>query len=541
VTPLAGGYVVTVRLVDAATGDGLASFRQTIDGPGELLPTLDKLSGDLRGKIGESLKRVRANPPLERVTTSSLDALRKYAEGMRAFDIEGDNAKAVGFFREAVAIDTAFGMAYRKLGVALGNAGMPRASRDSALEAAYRHRFRMTDVERLLTTGSYFSSGKHFDRRLSVEAYEALLRIDSLNFAAINNLAIHLIEWREFARAESMMRRAIEQGISRAALFVNLGDALVRHSKFAAADSMAALARERFPQNASVRALEVFILTGRRQFDSLEKRAAWFKANDPDASNRSSAAFVLRDVAYIRGRIADGLRLEQDAIAIDEARGSPPGTFTRALDSSWVYIRHLEQRARGLQGLDAALARRSLSSVPIGDRRYVDFAIVYSLGGRPDRARQILAGYDSEDSAYRRRNQPSYHMALGEIALAEGRPVDAIREFRLGDRAPDGPRDSCIGCTYYLLSRAFDAAGMRDSAIAAYTTYVTAPSPFTWPDEFGLARAHHRLGELYEAKGDVSRARRHYEMFVELWKNADPELQPKVAAVRARLAALQKR
>ena len=82
---------------------------------------------------------------------------------------------------------------------------------------------------------------------------------------------------------------------------------------------------------------------------------------------------------------------------------------------------------------------------------------------------------------------------------------------------------------------------MRDSAIASYTAYVTTPSPFTEQDEFFFARAHHRLGELHDAKGDLTRAKKHYEMFVELWKNADPELQPKVAAVRARLAALQKR
>ena len=182
-----------------------------------------------------------------------------------------------------------------------------------------------------------------------------------------------------------------------------------------------------------------------------------------------------------------------------------------------------------------------MSSVPLESRRYIVFAAWYALGGRPDRARRILAEYNSADTAYRRRNEPEYHRALGEIALAEGRPADAIREFRLGDRRPDGPRDSCVGCTYEQLARAFDAANMQDSAIAAYTRYVTIPSPFTWPDEYGLARAHRRLGELYEAKGDVNRAKRHYATFVELWKNADPELQPKVAAVRARLAALQKR
>jgi DNA-binding SARP family transcriptional activator len=55
-----------------------------------------------------------------------------------------------------------------------------------------------------------------------------------------------------------------------------------------------------------------------------------------------------------------------------------------------------------------------------------------------------------------------------------------------------------------------------------------------------LAPAHKRLGELYEAKGDTKRAAAHYASFVELWKNADPDLQPKVTEVRARLERLRR-
>ena len=47
-----------------------------------------------------------------------------------------------------------------------------------------------------------------------------------------------------------------------------------------------------------------------------------------------------------------------------------------------------------------------------------------------------------------------------------------------------------------------------------------------------------RLGELYEAQGDKQKAASYYTKFVELWKNADPELQPKVAEVRRALARL---
>ena len=127
----------------AGTGDELAAYHATIDGPKELIPVLDKLTRDLRGKIGESLKDVRAAPPLEQVTTSSLDALRKYADGARANDVEGDAHKAIPFLRDAVALDTTFAMAYRKLGVVLSNAGMPRDQVNEALTHAYRYRDRL--------------------------------------------------------------------------------------------------------------------------------------------------------------------------------------------------------------------------------------------------------------------------------------------------------------------------------------------------------------------------------------------------------------
>jgi hypothetical protein len=50
-----------------------------------------------------------------------------------------------------------------------------------------------------------------------------------------------------------------------------------------------------------------------------------------------------------------------------------------------------------------------------------------------------------------------------------------------------------------------------------------------------------RLGEMYEAKGDFDKTLTHYQAFVELWKDADPELQPRVRDVRGRIERLQRR
>jgi hypothetical protein len=140
VRQLGSGYLVAMRLVGAESGDELASFHETIDGPKELIPAVDKLTRELRGKIGESLKSVRANPGLEQVTTPSLDALKKYAAGVRTSDLESDYPKAVGLLTEAVALDTSFAMAYRKLGVALANDGRPREQSDAAFARAYQNR-----------------------------------------------------------------------------------------------------------------------------------------------------------------------------------------------------------------------------------------------------------------------------------------------------------------------------------------------------------------------------------------------------------------
>jgi tetratricopeptide (TPR) repeat protein len=87
---------------------------------------------------------------------------------------------------------------------------------------------------------------------------------------------------------------------------------------------------------------------------------------------------------------------------------------------------------------------------------------------------------------------------------------------------------------------AFDQANRPDSAIAQFRRYLDTP----YSDEVTaqadyVAYTSRRLGELYEAKGDRANAATYYQKFVDLWKNADPDLQPQVADVRKRLAHLR--
>jgi tetratricopeptide (TPR) repeat protein/tRNA A-37 threonylcarbamoyl transferase component Bud32/TolB-like protein len=540
---LGGGFLVALRLVAAESGDELASFHETIDGPKELIPAVDKLTRQLRGKMGESLKSVRANPALEQVTTPSLEALKQYAIGARTSDLESDYPKAIALLTEAVALDTTFAMAYRKLGVALANNGMPREQYDSAFERAYRYRDRLTDRERYLAIGSYEQQGPGRDRRKAVAAFEALLQRDSVDHIALNNLGLLLVSRREMARAESLFLRSIVSGRSGVQEHANLVFTQLSMGETAQAESSFARARKQYPGASEVATLDAPILYARGRVDSTSEALRKMRAGASDPGNRAWATQRLGDLELLRGRLAASERDASDARAQDSSRGAPEPPLGAAMDSAWVDMWFREQPARSIQLLDAALAHTPLRSLKTYDRPYLHAAQLYALAGRPERARGLLAQYaaDVKDSALIREQEPERHNALAEIALAERRPLDAVAEFKEGDRLPDGPADACTGCLPARLGRAYDQANMPDSTLAMYERYVSLPQflgPFPLLDAAVLAGIHKRLGELYEAKGDRNKALSHYLAFVALWKDADPELQPKVAEVKQRIAHL---
>jgi hypothetical protein len=96
-------------------------------------------------------------------------------------------------------------------------------------------------------------------------------------------------------------------------------------------------------------------------------------------------------------------------------------------------------------------------------------------------------------------------------------------------------------CTPFFVGQTFDRAGQADSARTYLTRYVEMTgSGRLLVDRYWLGPTLFRLGELYENAGDVRHATEYYGRFVDLWKNADPELQPRVTEARGRIARMNR-
>jgi tetratricopeptide (TPR) repeat protein len=540
VTPLGGGFIVTARIVAAETGNELASFQETANGPADLIGTVGKLSKDLRGKIGESLKSVQASPPLEAVTTSSLDALRKYAEGETALN-GADYPRAADALKQAVAIDSTFAMAWRKLAIVYADAGMSPALIDSAITRAYRNRDHLTDRERYATIGTYFDVGPGRDRAKAAQAYQQAIAAGEYS-ASAHNLGNALVSLRQYTRADSAYRLRIvhDPGVS-AITFQQLGLALLDAGKDREADSVARDGLRRFGPDYRMDGVRAAVFYNAGKMDSVSALIDRWR-NSPVAPARSAVRYAASSMAERNGQLHLAEREFADARAIDRARGADFPLVADSAIAAFFDAWFRGQGARAVRTMDAALAATPLSSLPLKARPYANVVTVYALAGRPDRARAIVAQMEAaaRDTNERVAMSADRHLALGWVALAENKPLDAVREFRASDSLPDGPANDCSACVAIPLGLAFDRANMPDSAIAEFERYLGMHYSDRYTiDGDMLAFTYKSLGELYEAKGNPGEAANYYAKFVDLWKNADPDLQPQVANVRQRLAHLK--
>ncbi len=526
-----GRYVLSARLVNAEDGRELLALRETASDESEIVPAVDELSARFRERVGESYGSLRASAPLEQVTTGSLDALRLYSQALEADDA-GDDDRAIALLEEAVERDTAFAMAWRKLGVLLSNRNVEGGRALEAEKRAFAHRDRLTTRERYLTEGTYYNDVER-DRGRAITAYENLLDLNPDDAWALNNLGVLAGAQGDHARALELYERSFAADPSS---LIALGNQSVMLKKLGRTEEARAVLEEALritPEAPDMvnRLAELEIGEG-----NFERAAALYDSVAVLGSGSGYWNWIAQEGAVLladtRGRIeeAEAERARASRFLVEEGWG---GTYLwRASWSAWTRLLGARDPESAALILDEALNRYPPETIPDGEAPLLNLAMISAALGRTEEAEAYLERYRTAEASFAGNGWDVTLERVARAQLAE-QAGDAAAAVELYDSLE---RSNCPECGPFYKGFLLEAKGDRAGAIAAWETYVAQG----WHirhilDAMGLGTVLESLGRLHDEEGDPEQAAIYYAQFVELWQDADPEFQPRVEAARARL------
>jgi tetratricopeptide (TPR) repeat protein len=539
VAPLGGRFVLSARLVDAASGRVIAPFRETVRDTTRLLDAIDRLGRSIRDKSGEPLSSIQADPPLQQVTTSSLEALRLYTQ---AYGVErrGEAIRATDLYREATEVDPEFAMAHRKLGVQLGNSFGSRTEQVEAYTRAYELRDNLPPVERFVADATYF----HLvvgDLDAAARGYENVLELDPTNEVALNNLGIVYSRSGKNADAERVYRLGIETDASNSN-YVNLAGTLFLQDKRHEVQETLAEWKERFPESYSAWMYPGWVAFAAGDYevaDSLFEVLVQQFPRNPLARFYGNAGHWI--IGSVQGRVREADVYGREFVRSSEAVGLDRWALNGEAMRALMIATYHQDTVRALAQLRDAMLEYPLHEMEPLDRSYLFMA----------RALADLGQTDMADSLYREFLVEVPEQYWGDLEDEDPREVAALLLAARGDveGAIDELRPLKLDCfslcrmrVRYSLAQLYERRGELESAAQEYEDYVTRTEiDRLREDGYRYPPALIRLAEINEQLGRLEQSAGWYERFAELWRNADPEFQPAVQAAANKAAELRAR
>ena len=541
INTLGSAYVISVNLIAAESGEELAAFRETAKVRADIIEAVDDLSKRLRARIGESLRSIAQSRPLPSVTTPSLPALELYARAVE-LNRRGERLAAVTLLEQAVALDTAFAGAYRALAVFYANLGNPGAARRHS-ELAYRFSDRLPPSERYGTRAIAFVRRGRYDS--AAYYYQLLLRSPTDSVVAINNLGDIYERTGRTEEALELYRRAVAAAPNAIAGWVNVASAARTLGQYELADSALHEMVERFapgPLHGTSEASNAYYAGDIARVEELA--TGWARAPVTYRDARAGGRHWLAALAGREGRARRAVALADSAAHLYMEDGSFLWAYSAILvlnHAAWaadpeLALPYLDELVDAFQSSEALQSAPRFRHQTLGM-----FASAYALAGEATVARSLLAQADSLAATGDFQWAGTCEHARAILALQEGKPQESLRHLELARTAEFGLVHDysrlVSGDAYAALGRWREAAAEFEAV--AGTRGVPFDDTRSHPPLQPVA--HERLGGVYLALGDTTAALTHLAKFVELWSEADPELQPRVEQAQATLQDLLSR
>ena len=382
---LGSEYVVGLKAVNCRSGDTLAQEQATAARKEQVLPTLGETATKLRRELGESLATVQKfDVPLTEATTSSLEALRAYTLGLKAWNTKGEG-ESLPYLKRALELDPKFASAYASLGTVYINLESFGLAVES-ISKAYELRERASERERFYIMGHYYHDVTgELEKALPV--YEQWMQEYPSDPTPRTNSGNIYLEFGEFEKGIDRHRGAQRVEPNGVLIYENIALTLIYLNRLDEAKATVEAAFAKNLDDLQLHALLQQIALVKRDRAGVELQTAW-AAGKPGIEEYLVAG--QSEAEAFDGRIAKSRALNRRAVELAIRNGSKEGA------AFFDVLAALREAEVGNSQEATKLAEAAMALAPTPDTETLA-ALVFARAGKESRAKAMLNHIDHDN------------------------------------------------------------------------------------------------------------------------------------------------
>jgi serine/threonine protein kinase/tetratricopeptide (TPR) repeat protein len=527
IASLGSHYAIGLKATNCKTGDSLGSAQAEADSREKVLTALGQATTTLRGKLGESLASIQKfDKPLEEATTSSLEALQAYSEGIRMQHEKGD-AASVPYYKHAVELDPNFARAYAALATRYLNLGQASLAITNSRKA-HELRDRVSEREKYYISARYYEDVTG-EVEKAIEQYELWIQNYPRDASPYVNIGAEYTSEAQYEKAAAQTREALRIDPNDVLTYTNMGQYYLNLNRLDEAKATFEQAAANHLDDPYLHLNMYYLAFLQGDGAAMQQQVSWAMGKPGTEDLLLSAQ---SDTEAYHGRLAKARGLSQHAV---ESAKSNDAKETAAI---WEVNQALREAEFG----NATQARQfANAAVALSPGRDVQLLAALALARAGDSvSAQKFADKLSSDfplsTVLQRYWLPTVQADLELVHGSAARAIEVLRAanaYELGDPPQFQP-----GTLYpvYVRGQAYLRAANGPAGAEEFQRII---------DHRGIvlnfplgALAHVGLARAYALSGDTAKAKAAYQDFFALWKDADPDI-PILKEAEAEYAKLQ--
>jgi DNA-binding winged helix-turn-helix (wHTH) protein/tetratricopeptide (TPR) repeat protein len=503
-------FRIELRGIDCRSGRTFAHSSQDATKRNEIVHALGVAGSHLRSRMGEPDASIQKfDKPLEEATSQSVEALQLLNQGYR-HHFSFDRSAAITYYQRAIDIDPSFALAYAAIGARHSNLGEMKEAA-AAEKKAYELRNRLTEQNRFAVESLYFDLGI-WDLEKAYQVHMQWAQTFPEDARAHVNFASSLEYLGQFERSAAEAREAVRL-LPSGSTYWALMSATILANRLGDAKAVFEEAQARGFDTAELHVLRHLLAFLQQDKPAMDEQLAW-------SQGKKEAEFLMRwresNVQAYYGRFRESRRSLKKAMDL-AARIGPLNHTPEFREEEALQEIEVSNLAESKQAAVDAIAK---------DRdkdQQLLLALVLARAGNLKQSKMLADVLTQEfpsDTLAQNYCLPTIRAAM---KLHESDPAGAIGILHTSIRY-DLAYPPAFNSLYpaYVRGIAYLQVGDGRSAAAEFQKVVDHPAIV---GRFVTgALAHLQLGRAQAMMGDKLAARKSYQDFLTLWRDADSEI-----------------